>query len=131
MSVNKTFEAYKIAREIKRSGGSYTFFRYMLNNFDEPTDEIEKIATISGLYHEYHEQTSNIEITTGDTTQIRTTKIPMILCLYEDISDLQIGDIVTINSKNYKLTGIVNIQEWNIIGDISLEVIDDGTRSDI
>lgn len=128
MSVNKTFEAYKIAREIKRSGGSYTFFRYVLNDFNEPTDETEDVATISGLYHE---QNSNIEITTGDTTQVRTTKIPMILCLYEDISDLQIGDVVTINSKNYKLTGIVNIQEWSIIGDISLEVIDDGTRSDI
>ena len=128
MSVNKTFEAYKIAREIKRSGGSYTFFRYVLNDFDEPTDKTEDVATISGLYHE---QNSNIEITTGDTTQIRTTKIPMILCLYEDISGLQIGNVVTINSKNYKLTGIVNIQEWSIIGDISLEVIDDGTRSDI
>jgi len=128
MSMNKAFEAYKIAREIKRSGGFYTFFRYVLNDFDEPTDETKDVATISGLYHE---QNSNIEITTGDTTQIRTTKIPMILCLYEDVSDLQIGDVVTINGKNYKLTGIVNVQEWSIVGDISLEVIDDGTRSNI
>lgn len=126
--INKQFEAYKIRREIKRSGKTYTFMRSSLNEFGEPSGETIDVVNISGLYHE---QNSNIEITTGDTTQIRTTKIPMILCLYKDISGLQIGDIVTINSKNYKLTGIVNIQEWSIIGDISLEVIDDGTRSDI
>ena len=29
-----------------------------------------------------------------------------------------------LNGKKYKVTGIVNIQEWNILGDISLEVVD-------
>jgi hypothetical protein len=52
----------------------------------------------------------------------------MILCLYESTASLvlQIGDIVEINSRTFKVTGVANIQEWNLISDISLEVIDNG-----
>ena len=39
---------------------------------------------------------------------------------------LKVDHQVVINGKTFKVTGIVNIQEWSIIGDISLEVIDDG-----
>ena len=65
---------------------------------------------------------------TGDTTQVRSKKVPMILCMYEDTARLvlQVGDIVKINSKTFKVTGVTDIQEWNLISDISLEVIDNG-----
>ena len=81
------------------------------------------IGKLKGIYHE---QNSNVQITTGDTTQVRTKKIPMILCLYKDAASLvlRVGDAIKINEKTFKVTGIVNIQEWNIIADISLEVID-------
>ena len=39
---------------------------------------------------------------------------------------LVVGDTVTINAKTFKVTGVVNIQEWNLISDISLEVVDSG-----
>ena len=97
--INTQFEAYKIKRELKRSGIDYEFKRSGLNDFGEPDNKLVTVGIIKGLYHE---QNSNIQITTGDTTQVRTKKIPMILCLY----------------------GITNIQEWNIISDISLEVVD-------
>ena len=48
----------------------------------------------------------------------------MLLCLHEDTSLLKPGDFMILNEKKYKVTGIVNIQEWNLIGDISLEVVD-------
>lgn len=136
--VNKDFEAYKLKRELKRSGIDYEFKRKGMNEFGEPSDEPVPIGVIRGLYHE---ENSNIQITTGDTTRIRTKKIPMILCLYEDATSLgsdnepaldekefglKVDDQVVINGKTFKVTGIVNIQEWSIIGDISLEVIDDG-----
>lgn len=136
--VNKDFEAYKLKRELKRSGIDYEFKRKGMNEFGEPSDELVPIGVIRGLYHE---ENSNIQITTGDTTRIRTKKIPMILCLYEDTTSLgsdnepaldekefglKADDQVVINGKTFKVTGIVNIQEWSIIGDISLEVIDDG-----
>lgn len=123
--INTRFEAYKIKRELKRSGIDYKFKRPGVNDFGEPVGEPIVIGTIRGLYHE---QNSSVQITTGDTTQVRTKKIPMILCLYEDTArlDLQVGDTVTINAKTFKVTGVVNIQEWNLISDISLEVVDSG-----
>ena len=128
MAINKEFEAYKIKRELKRSGIEYQFKRKRMNDFGEPTDEFEEVGKLKGLYHE---ENSNIQITTNDTTQVRTKKIPMILCLYEDAARLAlvVGDTVTINAKTFKVTGAVNIQEWNLISDISLEVVDDGLQA--
>ena len=126
--INTQFEAYKIKRELKRSGIDYEFKRAGENDFGEPTSEPKTIGKLRGIYHE---QNSNIQITTGDTTQVRTKKIPMILCLYEDAANLvlSVGDIVKINEKTLKVTDVVNIQEWSIIADISLEVVDDGIQS--
>lgn len=123
--INTQFEAYKIKRELKRSGIDYEFKRSGVNDFGEPVGEPIVVGTIRGLYHE---QNSSVQVTTGDTTQVRTKKIPMILCLYEDTARLAlvVGDTVTINAKTFKVTGVVNIQEWNLISDISLEVVDSG-----
>lgn len=120
--INTKFESYKLRREIKKVGKEYEFKRAKKNEYKEPTEEKEVVAKISGLYHE---QNSNISITTGETTQTRNKKIPMILCLYEEAKPLKAGDTVEINSKKFNVTGVVNIQEWNIISDISLEVVDE------
>ena len=123
--VNARFEAYKVKRELKKSGVEFEFIRQGKNEFNEFTDEKKSVGKLMGLYHE---QNGHISITLGDTTQTRTKKTPMILCLYDDVSllNLQVGDAVILNGKTFKLTGIVNIQEWNIICDISLEVVDSG-----
>lgn len=126
--INTRFEAYKLKRELKRSGIDYEFQRLGVNDFGEPSGELVHIGVIRGLYHE---ENSNIQITTGDTTRVRTKKIPMILCLFDDAASLalKIDDFLFINKKKFKVTGIVNIQEWSIISDISLEVVDDGIQS--
>lgn len=123
--INTRFEAYKIKRELKRSGIDYEFKRAGKDDFGEFTDEPNIVGKLRGLYHE---QNSTIQITTGETTQTRTKKVPMILCLYEDTASLvlQVGDIVKINAKTFKVTGVTDIQEWNLISDISLEVVDSG-----
>lgn len=121
--VNTKFEAYKVRRELKRIGKEYEFKRAKLNDFNEPTKDSVVAGKLTGLYHE---QNSSVSVTTGDTTQTRTKKVPMILCLYEDATFLKMGDMVKINSKTFKVTGVVNIQEWNIVADVSLEVIDNG-----
>lgn len=120
--INTKFESYKLQREIKKVGKEYEFKRALLNDYKEPTDEKDFVAKMLGLYHE---QNSKISITTGETTQTRNKKIPMILCLYEEAKHLKMGDIVEINNKTFKVTGVTNIQEWNIISDISLEVVDE------
>lgn len=126
--INKDFEAYKLKRELKRSGIDYKFERKGTNEFGEPSDELTELTSLGVIRGLYHEENSNIQITAGDTTRVRTKKIPMILCLYEDIASLglRVDDQLVINGKTFKVTGIVNVQEWNLIGDISLEVFDDG-----
>lgn len=123
--INTRFEAYKIKRELKRSGIDYEFKRAGKNDFGEPTGKLEVVGKLKGLYHE---QNGSIQVATGETTRTRTKKIPMILCLYEDTAFLvlQADDIVVINSKTFKVTGVTNIQEWNLISDVSLEVVDNG-----
>lgn len=125
--INTKFEAYKLRRELKKIGKEYEFSRPILNNFKEPTSESEVVCKLTGLYHEYNGggMSSGVSITTGDTTQTRSKKTSMILCFYDDAKVLKPGDIVKINSKTSKVTGVINIQEWSIIADISLEVIDD------
>lgn len=126
--INKQFEAYKVKREIKRSGTEYAFVRNETNEFGEPISDTTTLGSIKGLYHE---QNSNVAVTTGDTTQTRTKKIPMVLCLWGDVSPmvLKVGDMTTINGKVFKVTGVTNIQEWGIIADISLEIVDDGVQA--
>lgn len=126
--VNTKFEAYKINRELKRSGIEYEFKRSEKNSFGEPTNVAKSVGKLIGLYHE---QNGSVRITMGDTTQVRTKKVPMILCLYEDTAFLGLvtGDFVEINNKIFRVTGVVNIQEWNLISDISLEVVDNGIQT--
>lgn len=123
--INVKFETYKVKRELKRSGIDYEFKRYKKDEFGEPTEELEVVGKLKGLYHE---QNGSVRISMGDTTQVRTKKVPMILCLYNDTASLalQVNDIVVINKKIFKVTGVTDIQEWNLISDISLEVVDNG-----
>lgn len=129
--VNKKFEVYKLSRELKRSGVEYEFKRAKKNDFGEPEDDEEDdVGIIKGIYHE---QNGHVQVTVGDTTQVRTKKVPNILCLYEDIAPLklQTGDRVSFGGKVYEVTGVVDIQNWNIIADISLEVVDNGIQAGV
>jgi len=123
------FESNKIKRMIDIQGLEYKFIRKALDEFgggssyekDDNGIIIERV--IKGIHHEVN---GYVTITTGDSARTRSKKTPMILCMYEGANSLKTNDEVIINSKVHKLTGLVNISDWNIIGDISLEVIDNG-----
>ena len=123
--INTKFEVYKIQRELNRSGIVVDFLRQETNKFKEPVGEPKKIGSILCIYHE---QNGRIKISTGDTTQVRTKKVPMLLCLHSNVSQInvQVGDQVKLNGKTFNVTGVTNIQEWNLVADISLEVVDIG-----
>ena len=61
MTVNKSFEAYKLRREILRSGIELEFFRNAKNEFGEPdiNKESELLGKVSGLYHEQNSYVFN------------------------------------------------------------------------
>lgn len=130
--VNNKFEAYKLQREIKRSGIAFTFKRQKLNEFKEPEGEFEVVGVINGLYHETNSQ---ITKTVADGSITRTKKQPALLCLADDYRSLglKFGDVVTVKNaqpesdeKVVKFVGAVDIANWGIIVDMSFEEVDHG-----
>lgn len=132
--INTKFEAYKLKRELKRSGKTYKIERYGVNEYGEPVrDSINSTSCVGKFRGLYHEQNGYIQKSMMDTTQVISKKIPMIMCLYEDIDNLnlkvddfiQIGECCgNIDFSEYRITGITNIQNWGIIADISLEPVE-------
>lgn len=123
--INTRFELYKVKRELKRSGVDYTVLRDSKNEYGEPSGAPEIVGVIRGIYHE---ENSNIQFIEGETTITRTQKLPMILCEYEawELLETMPCDYVIVNEKRFTIVGCVNIQEWSIVGDVSLEVFDGG-----
>ena len=124
--INKKFEVYKVQREIRRSGTKVKLLRPSENDYKEKDyGALSQIAEIDCLYHEVN---SRISLQTGEITQYRTKKEPAFLALWQDIGPLNLrtGDIAEINGNSYLVIKVANIQEWNLIADVYLEVQDIG-----
>lgn len=132
--INTRFELYKLKRELRRNGSDFVFYRRMKNEFGAPVGEAIKVFEVRGLYHETN---SYKTITTSDGSVTVTEKSPMLLCAVESLkgSNLSIGDFVDVSDnvfgykKTMKFVGVVDILDFGIIADISLEVVDDGKSS--
>ena len=131
--INPKFETYKVRREIIRSGSLVKFFRGDKNEFNEQSGDKKEVARLLGLYHETN---SYVQATDGDAGTNRTKKQPQVLCLYDDVKDLdiQFGDYVEVylcgfkqSMKPLRYVGMVDIQSWHLIVDLSFEEIDDGS----
>lgn len=136
--INKRFALYQVKREIKRNGTKMQFLRSQFNEFGEPIG-LQPFHEYTGLYHEHAPHMSDtFRILTGQqSSTTRTEKYPQLLVPYEDFyfkenpndvgyKSVEIGDVVFWNKKRLKVTGIFNIQEWNMLMDISFEEVDVG-----
>lgn len=130
--VNNKFEAYKLEREIKRSGIEVTLYRYVTNEYNEPTGEQVAVGSIRGLYHETNSQVTK---TVADGSVTRTKKQPALLCLAPDYVSLspEFGDYIILSDvqpearkKTAKFVGAVDVANWGIIVDMSFEEVDVG-----
>lgn len=125
--MNTKFERNKIKRLLDKSGTEYKFLRVGKDEFGEPDGEPYEVCSIKAIYHKSNSQTNiYVKNGVGEAATVRTKKEPMLLCLYEDTTSLVSGDYVMINGKRHNVTGVIDVQEWNIIADISLEVVDSG-----
>lgn len=113
-------EQKAIEREITRNGSTYIVKRNKVDKYGEPTQEVEEVTTLRGLFHI---SKGFVTKNTSDGSQTKTKGQPMILALLKECATIQNGDFVVINSNTYKITDINNIEEYNIIADISLEVV--------
>lgn len=135
--INNRFVLYQVKREIKRNPTKMKFYRRELNEFGEPNDEPTFLCEYTGLYHEHNpHMLDSYKILTGQTLGTYTgDKYPQIMVPYEDfwikdgdkVIGVQKGDEVIWNGRLLRVTGVSNVQEWNLLYDISFEEVDDGT----
>ena len=121
--MNKCIELYKVQREIKMHGSDFTVKRNKIDEYKEPTGEKETITTFRGLFHITKTfQTRNI----SDGTVTRTKGQPMVLVDYSDVGEIRNGDIIEYNGLEYMVADVNNVEQMNIIADISMELIMNG-----
>lgn len=121
--MNKCIELYKVQREIKMHGSDFTVKRNKIDEYKEPTGEKETITTFRGLFHITKTfQTRNI----SDGTVTRTKGQPMVLADYSDVGEISNGDIIEYNGLEYTVADVNNVEQMNVIADISMELIIDG-----
>lgn len=118
---NEVALAHRIEQSIAWNGQAYTFLRQQENQFHEKSLEPIEIATLKGVFH--RGSTGHQKILRSDSGYTISKQAPFILALWEKAKDLQTDDQVVINNHTYKVTGISNLNEMNIVGEISLEVV--------
>ena len=136
--INNRFVLYQVKREIRRSGVKMKFYRIKKNNFGEP-GEPEFFHEFNGMYHEHapHMLDTYRIMTSQNAASYRTEKTPQFLVPYEDFyfknevgeltwQEVKVGDIVNHNGRILRVTGVLNVQEWNLLMDISFEEVDEG-----
>lgn len=119
-------ELHKVLREIQIHGTEYTFFRKKVDNYGEPTkEEPEQVANVKGLFHVSKGYiTQNIQ----DGTKTHSKGQPMLMVAHENVGEIKTEDFFVINGNKYKVVEKNNIQEYNIVTDISLELVLDGSN---
>ena len=114
------FLLHRLQVQLNMRGIEYVFSRQALDKFGQPIEGDDDENAIVGIYHESN---SYIQTTGGNATVIRTRKSPMILCLFADGDKIKQGDRVVINEKTYKVSGVLDVQNYHIAADISLEEV--------
>lgn len=117
-------ELHKVLREIQIHGTEYTFLRKSVDGYGEPTkEEPKQVVKVQGLFHVSKGYiTQNIQ----DGTKTHSKGQPMLMVAYENTGEIQTDDFFVINGNTYKVVEKNNIQEYNIVTDISLELVLNG-----
>lgn len=118
-------ELNKVKREIKTHGRSYEVKRTILNNYGEDTDEQQSITEIQGLFHT---EKRYITKSISDGSKTHSKGQPKLMVAYDDSVLIKNGDTIQINENTYKVIEKNNIQEFNIICDMSMELVLNGNN---
>lgn len=114
------YELHTVKREIQTHGTFFRFVRQKLDDYGEVAEGVEESTEVNGIYHT---EKGYLSQTTGDGTITHSKGQPCILCLYEDTANIEVGDRTILNDKVYTVVGKNNIQQYNIVCDLSLEVM--------
>lgn len=109
---------HQVKNEIARSGQEYQFKRKKENKYHQIVGE-EDIAIVKGIYHETN---GYISLLKADASMVQSKKVPTILTLKENAIRIEQGDYTEIAGNKYKVTGVLDVQNYGIVVDISLEM---------
>lgn len=117
-------ELYKVQREIRIHGTKYDVYRNRLDEYGEEIEgEKELISSVNGLFHlEKGYVTESVQ----DGTRVHGKGQPKLLILYSESKKIENGDYLIVNENLYKIVDKNNIQEYNVITDLSLELVLNG-----
>lgn len=117
-------ELYKVSREIKVNGMQYTIYRDKTDEYGERTkEEPEEIGKIKGLFHLTK---GYVTESISDGTRTYSKGQPKLMVRYDETENIKNGDFLMINGNRYNVIEKNNIQEYNIVSDISMELVLNG-----
>lgn len=120
---HSAFQLNKVRRLIKTSGQDFEFKTRGKNEFGEPNGDTVS-HKVKGVFHESPGYASGyVTKTSTDASVTRLKSQPMIMTLWESVSELQHGSELKFNGKTYKVNEVTNIAQANSIADISLEEV--------
>lgn len=123
MGIGKNFQLNKISRLIKSQGEEFTFKRFKKNEFNESiSDDFDEIKIV-GVYHETNSQVTE---TTSEGTSIKTKPQPRILCMPDQGSKVERGDMLEHKGIKFKVIEPANLLLYDICADISMVVVENG-----
>ena len=116
------FQLNKVRRLIKTQGRWSVIVRPSTNKFGEPDGDAD-VRNLLGVFHESSSRMVYQVKSHSDGSTVRAKDAPMMLCLWEDVKDLQHTDRLIMNNHTYIIGEIKNVEESNLVADISLEEV--------
>ncbi len=112
---------YRVQQAIAWNGNVYEFFRQGRNEYGEQDGKPQEVARIRGFFH--NGSSNHVSVLVSDAGSVKTKETPYIMAEWRDAKQLELDDGVQINGNLYRVTGVFNVHELNLIGEISLEVV--------
>lgn len=122
--LNKLFFRNRLLRQINMNGMELTFVRYVLDDYGQKTDEIDKEIVLKGIFHQ--NLGNKIDLNGQDASLVSTKTVNIVTCLYEDAIDIEMNDELEVSGDIFKVVNKVNIGMLDTAMKIYLEVLDNG-----
>lgn len=117
---NVLFLQTKIARQISLNGQSFEFKRFKFDKYNVITDEVLKVYTLKGIFHE---AVSYQKPQDAEAGRMVAKPQPMILTLIENDIDILKDDVVRIGNNTFTVVEKHDVKGLQVAYDISLEVV--------
>lgn len=112
---------HRLIQSINWRGAVYTFKRRSRNEYDEETDTVQPVTQLKGIFHDG--SSGHLSLIIQNEGMVSTKNTPCILTHWGNAERLNLDDVVELNNEIFKVSGINNLGQLNIAGEISLEAI--------